>query len=89
MTKLLIDNVASSASDEDVGQLLLRYGFPPYDAIEHLPGDGSRTCLLLTFADASPAALRSLQPRIQHLFWNDRKLEVEVLDWHVDPGAGT
>jgi hypothetical protein len=88
MTKLLIDNVASGASDEDVRQLLLRYGFPPYDAIEHLPGDGSRTTLLLTFAEASPAALHSLQPRIQNLFWNHRKLDVEVLDWHSESGEG-
>lgn len=88
MTKLLIDNVATTASDEDVRQLLLRYGFPSYDTVEHLPGDGSRTSLLLTFADTSSAALHSLLPRIQHLFWNDRKLEVEVMDWHVEPGAG-
>jgi hypothetical protein len=88
MTKLLIDNVDSGASDEDVRQLLLRYGFPPYDAIEHLPGDGSRATLLLTFADASPAALHSLQPRIQNLFWNHRKLDVEVLDWHFESGEG-
>jgi hypothetical protein len=80
--------VANGASDEDVRQLLLRYGFPPYDAIEHLPGDGSRTCLLLTFANASPAALHRLQPRIQNLFWNDRKLDVEVLDWHVESEKG-
>ena len=86
MTKLLIDNVATGTSDEDVRQMLLRYGFPPCDAIEHLPGDGSRITLMLTFADASAAALHSLQPRIHKLFWNNRTLDVEVRDWHSEPG---
>jgi hypothetical protein len=86
MTKLLIDNVATGTPDEDVRELLLRYGFPPYDAIEHLPGDGSRTTLMLTFDGASPATLHNLQPRIKNLFWNNRKLDVEVLDWHSESG---
>lgn len=41
---------------------------------------------MLTFAEASRAALHRLRLRIQHLFWNKRKLEVEVLDWHSEPG---
>lgn len=84
MSKLLIDNVATGTSDEEVKELLLRYGFPPCDGIEHLPGDGSRITLMLTFADASAAALHNLQPRIHKLFWKDRRLEVEVRDWHSE-----
>lgn len=84
MTKLMIDNVANGTPDEDVRQLLVRYGFPPCDAIEHLPGDGSRITLMLTFAEASPAALHSLQPRVHKLFWNERTLDVQVLDWHSE-----
>lgn len=80
MTELLIGNVESGTSDEEIGAFLEKYGFPPFDDIQHLPGDGSRPAVLLTFRDAAPETLRSLQPRIQDMFWKNRKLEVQVMN---------
>jgi hypothetical protein len=80
MASLLVGNVDTEASDDEIRQLLVRYGFPQFDTIEHIPGDGSRPAVLLTFAGASSDSLRSLQPRIQNLFWHERKLQVQVME---------
>jgi hypothetical protein len=88
MANLLIGNVDSSASDDDIRDLLARYGFPPCDSIEHMPGDGSRPAVLLRYGDAPAEALRSLQPRLQDLYWKSRKINVSVFEQRHEPGAG-
>jgi hypothetical protein len=80
MANLMVGNVDTAATDDELKQLLVKYGFPPFDAIEHIPGDGSRPAVLLTFADASPDSLRLLQGRVQDLFWHNRKIHVQVLE---------
>jgi hypothetical protein len=80
MAGLWMGNVDSSVSDDEIRELLAWYGFPEFDAIEHIAGDGSRPAVLLTFNDAPAQALRTLQPRIQDLFWKNRKLHVQVMD---------
>ncbi len=79
MADLLRGNVESGTSDEDIRAFLVKYGFPPFDELEHVAGDGSRPAVLLTFKDAAPEALRSLVPRIQDLFWKNRKIHVQVI----------
>lgn len=86
MPGLWMANVDSSATDDEIKDFLVRYGFPPYDAIQHVTGDGSRPAVLLTFHDASPQALRTLGYRIQDMFWKSRKIQVHVLD-HADGEA--
>jgi hypothetical protein len=76
----MVGNVDAAATDDEIKQLLVKYGFPPFDAIEHIPGDGSRPAVLLTFADATSDSLRLLQPRVQDLFWHDRKIHVQVME---------
>jgi hypothetical protein len=88
MASLLIGNVDSSASDDEIRDLLARYGFPPFDSIEHMPGDGSRPAVLLRYGGAPAEALRSLQPRVQDLFWKNRKIQVSVIDQRYDEGTG-
>jgi hypothetical protein len=87
MASLLIGNLDSSASDDDIRELLARYGFPPWDSIEHMPGDGSRPSVLLRYEGAPAEALRSLQPRLNDLFWRNRKINVSVIDQRHDQGA--
>lgn len=82
MADLLMGNVESGTSDDEIKAFLVKYGFPPFDAIQHLPGDGSRPAVLLTFKDAPPDALRLLVPRIQDLFWHNRKIHVSVMAAH-------
>ncbi|RZI40754.1 RNA-binding protein [Herbaspirillum sp. HC18] len=79
MTDLWLGNVESDTSDDEIKDFLVKYGFPPFDAIEHLPGDGSRPAVRLTFNEADEATLRSLQPRIHDMFWKNRKLQVQIM----------
>jgi hypothetical protein len=87
MASLMIGNVDGSASDDEIRDLLARYGFPPCDSIEHIPGDGSRPAVLLRYGGAPAEALRTLQPRLQDLFWKNRKIQVSVIDQRYDEGA--
>jgi hypothetical protein len=80
MADLVLGNVEAGTSDEDIKAFLVKYGFPPFDEIEHMPGDGSRPAVLLKFNDAPVEALNSLLPRIQDMFWNNRKLHVHVVN---------
>jgi hypothetical protein len=80
MAELLMGNVETGTRDDDIKAFLVKYGFPPFDGIEHMPGDGSRPAVLLTFKDAAPAALNSLLPRIQDMFWKNRKIHVHVVN---------
>ncbi|GAB2889756.1 hypothetical protein GCM10027093_25870 [Paraburkholderia jirisanensis] len=82
MADLLIGNIEDGTTDEEIKELLVKYGFPVYDRISHVPGDGSRPAVLLTFEDVEPAALRLLQPRIHHLFWKNRTINVLVMQEH-------
>jgi hypothetical protein len=87
MASLLIGNVDASATDEDLRELLERHGFPPWESIEHMPGDGSRPAVLVGYGDAPAEALRLLQPRLHDLFWKNRKINVSVMDLRQEPGA--
>jgi len=82
MAELLLGNVESGASDDEIKALLVKYGFPPFDGIEHISGDGSQPAVLLTFKDTSPDILRTLQPRIQNLFWKNRRIRADVMTEH-------
>lgn len=79
MAELLLGNVETGTSDDEIKEFLVKYGFPAFDAIEHMPGDGSRPAVLLTFKDVAPETLRSLQPRIQNMFWKNRKINAQVM----------
>jgi hypothetical protein len=73
-------NVDSNATDDEIRDFLVRYGFPPYDTIQHVPGDGSHPAVLLTFHDQPAEALRTLGNRIHDMFWKTSKIQVHVLE---------
>lgn len=84
MADLWLGNVASDVSDEEIKDFLIKYGFPPCDSIEHFPGDGSRPAVQVAFNQLSREALRRLQPRIDDMFWRNRRLTVQVIAPHPD-----
>lgn len=79
MARLWIGNIEDNTSDEELQQLLTKYGFPTFSAIERVPGDGTRPAAIFTFEGASPDAVALLVPRIHDLFWKHRKLTVQVM----------
>jgi len=79
MAELLLGNLENDTSDDEIKAFLIKYGFPAFDEIERMPGDGSRPAVLLTFKEAAPETLRNLQPRIQNMFWKNRKITAQVM----------
>ncbi|MBY4948021.1 RNA-binding protein [Cupriavidus respiraculi] len=79
MPLMMLTNVDAGASDEEIGQFLTRYGFPPHDRLEHIDGDGSRPSVQLTYNAVDDAALHKLRDRIHGMFWKGHKLSVVVL----------
>jgi hypothetical protein len=43
--------------------------------------------VLLRYGGAPAEALRSLQSRIQDLYWKNRRINVSVIDQRHDPGV--
>ena len=79
MAQLWIGNIAPGTSDDELKALLVKYGFPAFDAIEHVPGDGSRPAAMVSFHTLDPMKLQQLQPRVHNLYWKSRRLNVEVM----------
>jgi hypothetical protein len=79
MAILWVGNIAPGTSDEELKALLVKYGFPACDGIQHVPGDGTRPAALVNFEQADPLQLQQLQTRVHNLFWKDRRLNVTVV----------
>jgi len=72
MAYLYLDNI--HASEDEIQAFLARYGLPRFDALQHLPGNGSQPAVLLFYRDKSPQTLSKLAPRIHGMFWNGRRI---------------
>jgi len=79
MADLFIGNIDEHVSEDDIKAFLVKYGFPPFDSIAHVPGEGSRPAVVVSFEGTSPEVLRCLQPRVHDMFWNNRKINVQVM----------
>lgn len=82
MADLWIGNVEPGTTDQEIEEFLSKYGFPPFDAITHIAGEGSRPAILLSFGSVGPETLRRLQPRVHNMFWKNRKIVVQVVRDH-------
>ncbi|WP_321866207.1 RNA-binding protein [Paraburkholderia tropica] len=79
MSELWIGNVDADISSDEINAFLGRYGCPPFDEIQRVPGTGERPAVILTFNKLSADALRKLQPRIHNILWNNRTIVVQVM----------
>ena len=79
MSRLLLANIDSETTDEEIEKFLEKYGFPPYSDIERMEGDGSRPSALISFDDCTQEVLEELKPRIHEIQWKGRQLSVQVL----------
>ena len=79
MARLLLGNIEDGTTDEEIKEFLEKYGFPPFDEIERMEGDGSRPAALITFEAVDMAALEALKPRIHQVFWKERELSALVM----------
>jgi hypothetical protein len=79
MGRLLLANLEPGTTDDEIRDFLVKYGFPPFDAIEHEPGDGTRPGALVTFTGIDANSLFTLQQRVHDMFWKKRKLSARIL----------
>ncbi|HUL56708.1 MAG TPA: RNA-binding protein [Usitatibacter sp.] len=76
--KVWIGNIAPGTSDDELRELLARYGAPEVTAIEQVPGDGSRPAVIADVA-APQDAIGKLTLRLDGMFWKGRALNVQAL----------
>jgi RNA recognition motif-containing protein len=79
MAKLWISNLPPDFEEGDLSEFLQKFGFPPFDELLKVPGDGSRPAAEVSFADVDIELLRRLQPRVDDTVWKDRRLNVQVM----------
>ncbi len=78
MGKMWIANLPPEATDDEIDEFLQKYGFPTFDSIERVPGDGSRPAAILDYPSLTDDLLRRLQPRVNDVAWREKKLFVSV-----------
>ena len=77
--KLWIGNFAPETTDEDLRAFLGKYGLPACREIQREQGDGSRPGALVSFVAIDDAALYHAALRLDGVYWNQRALNVLVL----------
>jgi hypothetical protein len=78
MMHLLLGNIEPGTTDDEIRDLLVKYGFPSFDEIAHVEGDGSRPAVALTFNTIDATALSSLQSRLHNMYWKNRQLSAAI-----------
>ncbi|MCU0938519.1 MAG: RNA-binding protein [Burkholderiaceae bacterium] len=73
MAKLWIANLPE-AGDDEIDEFLQKYGFPSFDAITRVPGDGTRPAAIIDYPDLTDDMLGRLAPRVNDMAWRERKL---------------
>jgi hypothetical protein len=76
--KLWIGNIAPDASDDDLRALLDKYGSVTVQALERIPGDGSRPAAILDIAATSEQMFQITQ-RLNGMYWKGRSLTVQAM----------
>jgi len=85
VTEMLLGNVAETVSDEEIGEFLTRYGFPPFSAIRREPGTGDRPAAIVVFENETADSLRVLQSRIHNIFWKDHTITALLIPQRSEP----
>ncbi|SPA56874.1 conserved protein of unknown function [Cupriavidus taiwanensis] len=79
MSSMMLVNIDAGTTDDEIRDFLVRYGLPAFDDITRVEGDGSRPAVRLHFNEVDAGTLRGLVPRINHIFWKQRKVDAMVL----------
>ncbi|TDN61187.1 RNA-binding protein [Paraburkholderia sp. BL10I2N1] len=79
MADLWVGSREDDASDDEIRECLIKYGFPSFDEIQRYSGTSARPAVALNFNDTTSDALRSLQPRVHDMFRKDRTIVVQVM----------
>jgi hypothetical protein len=75
---LWIGNIAPEATDAELTAFVVKYGCPPPNRIERVPGDGSRPAAVLFFDQAPDKEVYDAQLRLHGMYWKGRALFVQT-----------
>ncbi len=77
---LWITNLAPDITDDDLRDLLHRYGAPKVARIDHEPGNGSPPGVVIAFeGPVDHETLNGLERRLDRLYWKNCTLLVTAL----------
>jgi RNA recognition motif-containing protein len=75
---IVINNVPPETTEDEVKQLLVKYGFPEFTSFQMEPGDGTRPLAIIGFEGVHNEGIRPLIQRVDGLFWKDRRISVAM-----------
>lgn len=78
MARLWLNNLPPAFGEDEVADLLAKYGFPPFDRMDRMPDNANGSACVLTFDEVDEELLQRLQPRINNLFVGERSIRVHV-----------
>lgn len=73
MARLWIANLPE-AGDDEIDEFLQKYGFPSFDSITRVPGDGTRPAAIIDYPDLTEDMLGRLAPRVNDMAWRECKI---------------
>ena len=76
--KLWIGNIAPGTTDDELRELVGRYGIETVASIQQVPGEGSRPAAILEVA-ATPQQMMQVTQRLNGLHWKGRSLNVQSM----------
>jgi RNA recognition motif-containing protein len=76
--RLWIGNIAPEATDDDLRALLDKYGAVTVEAMERVPGDGSRPAAIIDIVATSEQMYKVTQ-RLNGMHWKGRSLTVQAM----------
>jgi hypothetical protein len=75
---ILIGNIPPETAEEEIKQLLVKYGFPEFTSCQLLPGAGSLPAAMIGFEGVHCEGIRPLIERVDGMFWKDRSISVTI-----------
>ncbi|SAL39913.1 hypothetical protein AWB64_04216 [Caballeronia sordidicola] len=79
--KLWISNLAPETSDDALREFMRKYTQVEIDSLTRIEGDGSRPGALVEVAGATQALLTEMQHRLHGMYWNQRRLVVQIMSF--------
>ena len=76
--KLWLGNIAPGTSDDELRELVKKYGSVEVTSIEQVPGDGSRPAAILE-VEAGQEVMYKLTQRLNGMYWKGRSLTAQSM----------
>lgn len=78
--RMWVGNLPPGTTEQEVKDLLVKYGFPEPTGMISVPGDGTRPGMGVEFAGVHPEGIRPFIERVDGLYWKGREITVAMTD---------